>query len=148
MRHETGKKNDKINREIKELSLLREVSQALGKSMDLRETVGPVLSALAERMGMTRGTLTLLNRKTGYIYIEVAHGLSEKERAGRYKIGEGVTGKVVGTGQPVIVPHISDEPLFLNRTGSRKNLEKKDISFICVPIKIGKEVVGTLSADQ
>jgi len=149
MRHETGNKNDKINREIKELSLLWEVSQTLGKSMDLRETVGPVLSALAERMGMTRGTLTLLNRKTGDIYIEVAHGLSEKERErGRYKIGEGVTGKVVGTGQPVIVPHISDEPLFLNRTGSRKNLEKKDISFICVPINIGKDVIGTLSADR
>ncbi len=138
-----------INREIKELSLLWEVSQALGKSMDLRETVGPVLSALAERMGMTRGTLTLLNRKTGDIYIEVAHGLSEKEKElGKYKIGEGVTGKVVGTGQPVIVPHISDEPLFLNRTGSRRNLEKKDISFICVPIKIGKDVIGTLSADR
>jgi Nif-specific regulatory protein len=149
MRHETGNKNDKINREIKELSLLWEVSQTLGQSMDLRETVGPVLSALAERMGMTRGTLTLLNRKTGEIYIEVAHGLSEKEKErGRYKIGEGVTGKVVGTGQPVIVPHISDEPLFLNRTGSRKNLEKKDISFICVPINIGKDVIGTLSADR
>jgi len=149
MESNSQRKNTTVNREIKELSLLWEISQTLSKSMDLRETVGPVLSALAERMGMTRGTLTLLNRKTREIYIEVAHGLSESEKKrGRYKIGEGVTGKVVGTGQPVIVPHISDDPLFLDRTGSRKNLEKKDISFISVPIKIGKEVVGTLSADR
>ena len=81
-----------VNREIEELSLLWEVSQALGSSMNLREVVGPVLSALAERMGMTRGTLTLLNRMTGEIYIDAAHGLSENEkRRGRYKIGDGIT---------------------------------------------------------
>ena len=139
----------KTDREIKELTMLWEVSQALGRSMDLREVVGPVLNALAEKMGMSRGTLTLLNRKTGEIYIEAAHGLSEvQKKRGRYQIGEGVVGKVVETGQPVIVPHISDEPLFLDRTGSRKGLKKDDISFICVPIKIGTEVVGTLNADR
>jgi len=149
MRSNTKNKEFKVNREIEELSLLWEVSQALGSSMNLREVVGPVLSALAERMGMTRGTLTLLNRMTGEIYIDAAHGLSENEKKrGRYKIGEGITGKVVETGHPLIVPRISDEPLFLDRTRSRENLQKKDISFICVPIKIGNEVIGTLSADR
>ncbi|MBN2282803.1 MAG: nif-specific transcriptional activator NifA [Deltaproteobacteria bacterium] len=137
------------NREVRELSLLYEVSQTLGRSMDIREVVGPVLNALAEGMGMTRGMLALLNRKTGEMYIEAAHGLSEVQRKrGRYQLGEGVIGRVVETGQPAIVPHISDEPLFLDRTGSRKNLNKNDISYICVPIKIGTEVIGTLSADR
>ncbi len=142
-------KEVKSNREIKELKLLWEVSQALGRSMDLREVVGPVLNALAERMGMARGALTLVNRRTEEIYMEAAHGLSElQRRRGRYQIGEGVIGKVVETGQPVIVPHISNEPMFLDRTGARKDLKKEDISFICVPIKIGAEVIGTLSADR
>lgn len=142
-------KEIKSNREIKELKLLWEISQALGRSMDLREVVGPVLNALAEKMGMTRGALTLVNRRTEEIYMEAAHGLSElQRRRGRYQIGEGVIGKVVETGQPVIVPHISNEPMFLDRTGARKDLKKEDISFICVPIKIGAEVIGTLSADR
>ncbi|MDD2390042.1 MAG: nif-specific transcriptional activator NifA [Desulfobacterales bacterium] len=143
--------NKKLNvhREVRELSLLWEVSQTLTRSIDLREVVGQVLNALAEEMGMSHGTLTLLNRKTGEIFIDVAHGLSENEmKKGRYKIGEGVTGKVVETGEPLVIPHVSDEPLFLNKTGSRKDLKKKDISFICVPIKIGNEVIGTLSADR
>ncbi len=137
------------SREMRELSLLYEVSQALGRSLNIREVVGPVLNALAEKMGMTRGTLTLLNRKSGEMYIEVAHGLSESQRKkGRYQIGEGVTGKVVKTGKPAIVPHISDEPLFLDRTGSRKDLHKTDISYLCVPIKLGREIIGALSADR
>ena len=43
---------------------------------------------------------------------------------------------MIDTGQPAIVPRISEEPLFLDRTGSRKHLNKDDIAFVCVPIKI------------
>ncbi len=139
----------KVRREPAELSLLFEISQKLSVSMDLREVAEPVLRALAEHMGMSRGTLTLLNRETGEMFIEAGHGLSgtQKER-GRYKLGEGVTGKVVQTGQPAVVPRIAEEPLFLNRTGARRGIQRKDISFICVPIKIGNEVIGALSADR
>jgi Nif-specific regulatory protein len=138
-----------VNRELQELRVLFEISQLLELSLDLRDVVGSVLDSMAKHMGMMRGTLTLLNRESGEISIEAAHGLSEgqKER-GRYRPGEGVTGKVVKTGKPAVVPHISDEPLFLDRTGARKGLAKEDISFICVPIKLGTEVVGALSADR
>lgn len=136
-----------VKREIKELSLLFEISQELSRSMDISEVLEPVLRSMAERLEMLRGTITLLNRETGEIYIEEAYGLSDTQRErGRYRIGEGITGKVIETGEPAVVRDISEEPLFLNRTGARIN--KKDISFICVPIKIGNEVIGALSADR
>ena len=138
-----------VRREVQELSLLFEVSQALERSMDLRDVVGSVLDAMAKNVGMLRGTITLLNRDTGEIFIEAAHGLSAKQRErGRYQLGEGITGRVVQTGRPAVVQRISDEPSFLDRTGSRSKLDKQDISFICVPIKLGSEVIGALSADH
>jgi Nif-specific regulatory protein len=143
------KKSPSVKREVNELLLLFEISRVLDQSMDLRVVIGPVLDAIAEHMGMVRGTITLLNRETREIYIESAHGLSESQKErGRYHPGEGVTGKVVKTGQPAVVPHISEEPLFLDRTGARKGMQKRDISFICVPIKIENEVIGALSADR
>jgi len=146
---ETRIEEQRVRSEIPELLLLFEISRNLDRSLDLRDVVGPVLEAIAKHMGMMRGTLTLLNRDTGEIFIEAAHGLSESQKErGRYRPGEGVTGKVVKTGRPVVVPHISDEPLFLDRTGARKGLQKKDISFICAPIKLGNEVIGALSADR
>ncbi|MHB8204580.1 MAG: nif-specific transcriptional activator NifA [Desulfomonilaceae bacterium] len=146
---EVRRKAPIVKREVQELLLLFEISQILDQSIELGDVVGPVLEAIARRMGMMRGTITLLNRQSGEIMIETAHGLSEvqKER-GRYRPGEGITGQVVKTGRPAIVPHISDEPLFLDRTGARKRLKKNDVSFICVPIKIGNEVIGALSADR
>ena len=46
------------------------------------------------------------------------------------------------------VPHIDAEPLFLDKTGARKQVDKSKISFICVPIKEGQRVIGTLSIDR
>jgi Nif-specific regulatory protein len=138
-----------VKREVRELALLFEISQTLDRILDLRDAVGPVLHAMARHMGMLRGTIVLLNRETHEITIEAAYGLStSQQERGRYKLGEGVTGKVVATGRPAVVPKIDEEPLFLNRTGARKGLRKKDISFICVPIKMGNEVIGALSADR
>jgi len=137
-----------IRKEIKELSLLFEISQVLDSSIDLRDVVGPVLKVLTEGTGLSRAAITLLNRETGEISVESATGLSNhQKKRGTYKLGEGITGRVVQTGQPVIVPRISEEPLFLDKTGARKDIDWKEVSFLCVPIKIGNEVIGTLSAD-
>jgi Nif-specific regulatory protein len=134
---------------FKELSLLFEISQKLDISMDLKEVLGPVLKSMAVHIGMNRGTVTILNQKTKEIVIEVAYHLSPEQRArGRYKLGEGITGKVVENGEPIIVPRISEESKFLDKTKARERLNKKDISFICVPIKIGKDVLGALSFDS
>ena len=138
-----------VHRELSELSLLYEISIILDQSPDLREVVGPVLQALSDHMGILHGTITLLNRETRKIQIEAAHGLTENQRKrGEYGFGEGVTGKVVATGNAMVVPRISQEPLFQNRTGARSTVEGQDISFVCVPIKLGNEVVGALSADR
>lgn len=144
-----GTRKPKIRSEVTELSLLFDVSQILDQSMDLRDVMGPVLKSIAKHSGMVRGTITLLNRETGELFIEAAHGLSSGQRErGRYMLGEGVTGRVVRTGRPMAVPKVSEEPLFLNRTKAREGMKKEEISFICVPIKVGNEVLGTLSVDR
>ncbi len=138
-----------VSRELKELSLLFEISTKLSETLDLKTALKPILQMTAEHMEIHRGTLTILNRNRREIAIEEAYGLRPEERAkGKYRMGEGVTGKVIDTGQPAIIPRISEEPLFLDRTGSRKHLDKRDIAFICVPIKMGSEAIGALSADR
>ena len=138
--------------ELRKLRFLFEITQVLNRSLSLDDSIGCVLRKMAEHMDMLRGTLTILNRETGEIEIDQAYGLSSEERArGRYRLGEGVTGRVVESGKPAVVARISQEPLFLDRTRTRVRAlaqSRTEISFICVPITLGREVIGALSADR
>ncbi|UCD57390.1 MAG: GAF domain-containing protein [Candidatus Hydrogenedentota bacterium] len=134
---------------LPEIEALLAISEKLGASRELSETFQQIMEILASRFGMERGTLTLLDPRTKELIIRVAHGLSEDEmRRGKYRIGEGITGKVVETGGPVIVPSIGREPLFLDRTGARRNIDRDKIAFLCVPLKLENEVIGVLSVDE
>ena len=136
-------------REIKELSLLFEISQILERSLDLREVLDPLLSKLAGELGMVRATLTLLNRDTQEVFIEAAHGLTLRERErGRYAVGEGITGGVVLSGKPAVVPHIGMDARFLDRTKPKRTAETEDLAFVCVPIRAGNETFGALSGHR
>lgn len=126
---------------------LYDISSILSSSSDIKETISRAFEVLNENMGLKRATLTIKNPIENQIFIKMAHGLTAEEKTkGVYQIGEGITGKVIATGEPAIIPDIRKEPAFLNKTGARNNAE--NIAFICVPIKIGQEIIGALSVDK
>jgi len=135
--------------ELKELTLLFDISIALNKSKNIKDVLHQILEMMAKYIGMDRGTITLVKKGTSEISIEEAYGLSKEEKArGKYKVGEGIIGKVVKSGMSVYIPKISDEPQFMDKTQARNRINKEDVSFLCVPIKHEKEVIGTLSVDR
>jgi Nif-specific regulatory protein len=141
-----------IQRELRVVQLLFDISQALNKSLNLEEVMQPILKLMSEHAGMMRGTITLLNRETGEIEIDLAHGLSNEQRKKeRYRLGEGITGKVVETGIPAVVERVSQEPRFLDGTHARTRdmgINKNDVSFICVPIRGNGGPIGAISVDR
>ncbi|MDR1243278.1 MAG: sigma 54-interacting transcriptional regulator [Deltaproteobacteria bacterium] len=137
-----------IRYETDELRLLFEVVQALEGASDISDHLAATLEMMARYTGMMRGMLTLIEPNGQDIMVEAAYGLNTEEiKRGRYKLGEGITGKVIATGKPMAIPKVSEEPLFLNRTGAR-DLQKEEISFICVPIALNGKILGALSADR
>jgi Nif-specific regulatory protein len=131
----------------KELNLLFEISTLLNKAnRDLTINFKPVIALLSKYLNAERVFLSILNRANSRIYIDVAHGLTEEEQSkGIYKIGEGINGRVIATGMPVVIPKISEDREFLNRTGTAGLPKTGETSFICVPIKEENESIGTLS---
>ena len=130
-----------------ELACLHDIAIALSES-DLRPSLYKALELLSTSMKMDRGAITIMNPVQHEIRIEAAHGMSAGAiQKGRYKPGEGITGRVIQSGKPTIVPKTSQEPLFLDKTGQRKT-DNSEYSFICVPITKGKQVVGCLWVDR
>jgi Nif-specific regulatory protein len=141
-----------MQQKIRELQLLYDISCALNRNLRLEELLQPVLKQMAAHMDLLRGTITILNREANELEIDLSYGLSSEEQSrGRYRLGEGVTGQVVASGTPAIVKKVSEEPLFLDRTRTRqreRHRHAQDLSFICVPIRIGTQTIGALSADR
>ena len=128
-----------------QLEVLSRISQALAHHHDVSAFLQETLGILEGMLGMERCTLTLRRPGTDILAIEASRGLTSAEKQrGQYRIGEGITGRAAATRQPAIIPDVTKEPAFLNRTGTRTN---KAQAFLCVPIIRKDEVIGTLSAD-
>ena len=128
-----------------EITVLNQISQAVMREKDVSRLLRLVLEILHREMGLLRGTVTL--RRGDELFIEASHDLSDAEiRRGRYRLGEGITGTVAATGRPRIIPDISKEPEFLDRTGARGH--DLHVAFVCVPVIHAGEVIGTMSIDR
>jgi Nif-specific regulatory protein len=125
------------------LDRLADIAGLLCTNADLDDLLGSVLRVLGEGLGLQRVALSIV--ETGETVILAAYGLTPAEvRRGRYGPGEGVIGHVVQTGQPAVVPRISVDVRFVDKTGARAG--GIDRAFLCVPILGEGVVLGTLSA--
>lgn len=131
-------------RHNRNLSLFLKISSAITPGEDLKELLPVLMETLGNDLNIERGMISILNRKTSEIIISSTYSMTEEEKAkGVYQLGEGITGKVVGSGEAVRIENIADDPQFLNRTGSLRN--DTPVSFLCVPVKTNMEVIGSLS---
>ncbi len=129
-----------------EMSVLHKISRAVAQRKNVSELIAETLSILESEMGLLRGTITL--RDGDYLHIEASHGMDEESiKRGIYKIGEGITGRVAAQGRPIVIPDISKDSDFLNKTGARA-MNAERVAFVCVPIIYMEQVIGTLSIDR
>lgn len=130
----------------KHMEVLYRISQALAHHQDVTTLLNEVLDILDQGLGMQRGTLTLRRSGTDILVIEASRGLTHQEiERGQYRIGEGITGRVAATKKAALIPDISREPDFLDRTRSRMNAR---VAFLCAPIIRQDELIGTISMDR
>ncbi len=133
-------------RAARELAVLYKVSQVLLHRQAVSSVLQDVLDILATEKEMTHGALTLRRPDTDIFVIEASRGLTPDEvQRGQYRLGEGITGSVAANGRAEIVPDVSKDARFLNRTRARTG---KTSAFICVPIMHRGQVVGTMSVDR
>jgi len=136
---------DRHASEVRRLSTLLEASQAMSGTLNLKASLHRVLEILARHHGAMRGMVSLLH-SDGSLRVEASDGLADASRV-RYQMGEGITGRVVERGKPVVVPRVSREPSFLHRAARRPELSHQELSFVCVPIVLNRRPIGALAID-
>ncbi|MEZ5632291.1 MAG: sigma 54-interacting transcriptional regulator [Burkholderiaceae bacterium] len=140
-----------------ELLLMREIVRLVGRGPDAAPVLREMLHLMSELLGLNRGRVVLVDPAPAggaaqgprTASIQYAYGLTREEMArGHYAWGEGITGRVLATGQPAIVQDVDAEPLFLFRSVRRADLPQETVAFIALPIELGSVTVGVLACHR
>jgi Nif-specific regulatory protein len=132
-----------------DLTVLHEAAKLIGHSGSPEIAITGTLRLMSQMLGLNRGRVLLPSTADGLLRIRYSYGLTDTERKrGLYSFEEGITGKVMQSGQQVVVQDVDQEPGFLFRAVDRATLPEGIVSYLAVPIMDGNLTVGVLAAHR
>lgn len=132
-------------RRMTDLVLLRKVGETASSGSDLQQLFDQILDSIVHSAGVEVASLMLI-RDDGQLHIASAHGLA-KEIAETVRVasGEGISGHVLATGEPILVPNIDMDDRFKGIDGGQRY---KNQSLLSVPIYVREELVGVINVNN
>lgn len=131
-----------LERRVKELNILYGVGKSVTSLLDLEKVLNRIVEAAVFVTGAEEGSLLLVDKDTGELYLRAARNLGEKFARGfRLKVEHSIAGQVVKTGKPILQSTRDEETLKV-KTGY---LVK---SLLNVPLKAKDEVIGVLAVNN
>lgn len=141
---ELRKQNRFLDSKMIEIYTLYNISKRLSLATKLEEVFSGSMDVISGSLEIDDFCIMLLDEKGDSLYVNACHG--EVDLVGTsFKVGDGVTGMAVQTGEKKLISDVSkcDEFLFYN--GKKNNIG----SFLCIPLKgKDKEVIGALNVHK
>jgi putative nucleotidyltransferase with HDIG domain len=130
--------------------VLLEVSSAVSASLDLDTVSGLILRESTEALGADHASLFLTDESSGRPGLRKARGFSEDEIDNIKLLGswEVINHQLMAGKRSLIVNDVETDPIFRKKRlpFSREKIPVK--SFLAVPLKKGREIVGSLIASN
>jgi signal transduction histidine kinase/CheY-like chemotaxis protein len=134
--------DQQLERRVKELNILYGVGKSVTSLLDLEKVLNRIVEAAVFVSGAEEGSLMLVDKDTGELYLRAARNLGETFARGfRLKVEHSIAGQVVKTGKPIL-QSTQDEETLKVKTGY---LVK---SLVNVPLKAKDEVIGVLAVNN
>ncbi len=145
MRNAINELKEEIERLNREFSILSEISRVVNQSIDLDEILNNSLDRITELIGVRSAGIYLLDENGENLVFTAQRNFSKEFLQGlrKLKLGQGVTGKVASTGDPMF---IEDYPNYADALPLALAEGLKSMSII--PLKSGTKIYGTLNIAQ
>jgi Nif-specific regulatory protein len=125
--------------EIRKLTSLLEVSQALANATNFKASLHRVLEMLEKSHDAVRSAVAIESGDQLPLEIVASLGLG-RDRTGPSALpGGALARQVFATGRPVVVPRMSREPAVGDRSAG-----DEERSFVCVPLLLSRRATGVL----
>ncbi|TKJ29503.1 MAG: hypothetical protein CEE40_08365 [Chloroflexi bacterium B3_Chlor] len=127
---------------LRELATLHQTAVAATSTVDFTEVLERIIGTLERRLGFTNLALMLLDENDERLKIRAGIGYAPEvvERM-QPMLGEGITGSVALSGEPLNVPDVAADPRYIR--------DDEDVkSELCVPLEVGGRVIGVLNVES
>jgi Nif-specific regulatory protein len=129
----------------RKLTTLAEIGRIFTAAATISPALHQALELLGEFHGLVRSFVMLADENGATMRVTASYCLNATAKRGMYSIGEGVVGQVAASGKPVIVPQVSLEPTLADALHTSPH--ELEMSFICVPLTVGRKVLGVLGVE-
>lgn len=129
--------------------VILDASRLIGRTLDPGASIEGILALLSNKLGLTQGRVVLPDPASGLLRITYSHGLSKSEiERGHYTLGEGVTGRVMASGEIALIPDISKEPTYVARVFAPTQKQDIAVAYMAAPIVRDDVPVGVLAVHR
>ena len=141
--------------EIRKLTSLLDVSQALASPVNLKSAFHRVLEILERYHGTSRSVIALPRDDGRRLFLQASIGIRAPHADA--PLGGSLAQQVFDSGRPVVVPRVSQEPMLADlvarsaknsRNAARSGIaDDNDLTYICVPVQQSRQCRGVLEVE-
>ena len=132
-----------LQRRVLELSALNSIATIVKESLGVTEILKRAMDQALRLVGVEAGAMFLLDEEAGELAMAAHRGISDEfvQAASPFKLGEGMTGKAAQTGEPVVMPDLSQYPGALKGYIDGERIRSAAV----VPLLGTSGVIGTMN---
>jgi len=140
---ERARLNDRLQRQIQELSALAQVSKTITAPIYLDEMLAIVVEMAAKIMHARACSLLLLDEERDELVMRASFGLSQAHAAtAPVQKQHSLAGQAMLRGEPVTARDLRSDPLYRNKEFAQ---QEGLLSFLAVPFKVRDKAIGTFN---
>lgn len=144
-RHVADRRHPEVldSRQLDHLRVFHEVARALTANLELEPLLRAILSQMEEYFGPEQWSLLMVDEEANELYYALHAGIDADNIADlRIKLGEGISGYVALTGNPLVIPNVTADPDW--SVFAREHPELHLQSIACLPLRHGGRTLGVL----
>ncbi len=134
---------ERVRQRTEQLSALHEITALVGGSPDVDQMLKAAVDKVSEVMEIEAAAALLLDETAGELRLTTHRGLSARfaREAERFKLGQGLSGRVAASGEPVVVSNVADDPRLEHSVAREEGWR----AFASVPLLSRGQVLGVFN---
>ncbi len=136
-------KNQELKKKVEKLSLMFDISHSFSSSLEMDEVLQNICTMVGERLGYDEFAILLLDDEGKNLVVKATYGFQNAAQLQdmTFAIGEGISGIVAKTKEPILIKDTSQDERYLHYKGK----QIMDGSFLSIPMIYNEELLGVLN---